>query len=638
MWFAWENIVFWGLGLPLGLLAWIGFLWAGLRIFKGDWQQHILLWGWTAVYFTWQSLVFNPSMRYQLLIYPTLVIFAAWAVMQLYDWGKGKIEEGSKSENEHRRSRVVNRWVQILAILIGGFVLVATAVYAYAFSTIYIRPITRVDASRWIYQNIPGPINIPIHTGQDLYNQPLPFPYDFVISQETPYLGGFTAARTGIVSEIKLGKIINPFIEAGTLSQTPIQGMLNLSISTQPDGGNPLATASIQVDQTGQGRSQYLTNNLELSSPVNVTSGETYYLTLEYNGTSNGVALEGAALANEGAWDDGLPVRLDGYDGYGGIYPSGLNFDMYEDDNPDKLARYINILDQADYILISSNRQWGSLPRLPERFPMNIEYFRNLLGCPRDRTIEWCYNVARPGDFQGKLGFDLVKVFQSNPTLGPLSINDQFAEEAFTVYDHPKVFVFKKQSDYNADKVHSILNAVDLSRVFHVTPKEAGAIQPDMMLSRGDLAAQQAGGTWSEIFNTGSWLNRWPVLSLIVWYLAITLLGFLAYPLVRYAMPGLPDNGYPIARTAGLLLLSYLVWLAGSLGIPFTRLTITAMVGLMVFVAAILVYRQREDLRQEWSQHRRYFLLVEGLFLAFFIFDLLIRLGNPDLWHPWKGG
>ena len=43
-------------------------------------------------------------------------------------------------------------------------------------------------------------------------------------------------------------------------------------------------------------------------------------------------------------------------------------------------------------------------------------------------------------------------------------------------------------------------------------------------------------------------------------------------------------------------------------------------------------------MKKEWRERRTYFLLVEGLFLAFFVFDLLIRLGNPDLWHPWKGG
>jgi len=652
VWFAWENIVFWGLGLPLGLLAWTGFLWAGWRNLKGEWRQHVLIWGWTAVYFTWQSLVFNPSMRYQLLIYPTLVIFAAWAVVQLYDWGKRKWEEGRrkgdggwKTENEgqlsfvgRRSSLNASKWVQFLAVLIGGFVLFATAVYAFAFSTIYLRPITRVEASRWIYQNIPGPINLPIQTDQGLYNQPLPFPYDYLIRPELPFLGSFTAVRTGTVSEIHLGKIIDPNAGAGMTNPTPNPGVLNLILSSQPDGGNPLATASIQIDLTGQEGSQPATIDLELSNPVIVNNGETYYLTIGYGGTDNGVALKGAAVANEGAWDDGLPVRLDGYDGYGGIYPPGLNFDMYEDDNPDKLARFINILDQSDYILISSNRQWGSLPRLPERFPMNIEYYRNLLGCPPDRTIEWCYNVARPGEFQGDLGFDLVNVFQSDPTFGPWSINDQFAEEAFTVYDHPKVFVFKKRPDYNPELVRSILGAVDLSNIVHVTPKKAGSLPSDMMLPSGQLAIQQAGGTWSELFDTDSWQNRWPMVGLSVWYLAVAFLGFLTYPLLRFAMPGLSDNGYPLARTAGLLLLSYLVWLAGSLGMSFARLTITVLVGVMALVSAYLVYRQREGLRREWLERRRYFLVVEGLFLAFFIFDLLIRLGNPDLWHPWKGG
>ena len=72
-WFSGQNMVFWGLGLPLGILSWAGFIWVAWRMIKGEWQRHILLWSWTAFYFTWQSLVGNPSMRYQLLIYPILL-------------------------------------------------------------------------------------------------------------------------------------------------------------------------------------------------------------------------------------------------------------------------------------------------------------------------------------------------------------------------------------------------------------------------------------------------------------------------------------------------------------------------------------------------------------------------------------
>jgi hypothetical protein len=54
----------------------------GWRILKGKWR-HALLWGWTALYFIWQSLQFNPTMRYQLPIYPLLAMMAAWFVFEL---------------------------------------------------------------------------------------------------------------------------------------------------------------------------------------------------------------------------------------------------------------------------------------------------------------------------------------------------------------------------------------------------------------------------------------------------------------------------------------------------------------------------------------------------------------------------
>jgi hypothetical protein len=80
--YSFENLTIWGLGLPLGILAWAGFLYMGWRIIKGEWR-HALLWGWTAIYFLWQSLQFNPTMRYQLPIYPLLVMMAAWFVFEL---------------------------------------------------------------------------------------------------------------------------------------------------------------------------------------------------------------------------------------------------------------------------------------------------------------------------------------------------------------------------------------------------------------------------------------------------------------------------------------------------------------------------------------------------------------------------
>jgi YYY domain-containing protein len=159
-----------------------------------------------------------------------------------------------------------------------------------------------------------------------------------------------------------------------------------------------------------------------------------------------------------------------------------------------------------------------------------------------------------------------------------------------------------------------------------------------MMLPSTRLEAQQVGGTWAELFDTEALQNRWPGLGAVFWYLSVSLLGLAVYPLVRYALPGLPDRGYPLARTAGLLLVSYLVWLAGSFQIPFSRLTISAALAFLALAGAGFAFHQRAGLSREWRERRNYFLMIEGLFLAFFLFSLLIRLGNPDLWHPWKGG
>jgi hypothetical protein len=137
---------------------------------------------------------------------------------------------------------------------------------------------------------------------------------------------------------------------------------------------------------------------------------------------------------------------------------------MYWDDNADKLDRFLDILDQADYIFITSNRQWATTTRVPERYPLTTAYYRELLGCPPEQDLLWCYQVAQPGMFTGDLGFELTQVFQSEPTLGNIQINTQSAEESFTVYDHPKVLIFKKTDAYDWSHVRQLLSSVDLSQ------------------------------------------------------------------------------------------------------------------------------------------------------------------------------
>ena len=607
--YSFENLTKWGLGLPLGILAWLGFFYMGWRILKGEWR-HALLWGWTAAYFLWQSLQFNPTMRYQLPVYPLLAMMAAWFVF-----------EAARASNV--------RLVKYSVHLIGIVVVALTAAWAFAFHSIYIRPETRIAASRWVYQNVPGPINLQIKTDDgQTYNQPMPFPTGGFILAGQPYDTSFVPQQEGMLTGITLQHAANELASSSTVS-------LLLSDQPNPEPGQTLASASVTADFSARNDPRGNTYQFVLDKPVPVTRGQQFYLRFEID--TGTLIITGATLANETSYDYTLPLRVDGYDGFGGIYRGDLNLEVYWDDNTEKLTRFIDILNQTDYILIPTNHQYAQITRVPERYPLMTFYYRELIGCPPAENIIECYRTAQPGDYEGRLGFDLVAVFESYPTLGNLVINDQSAEEAFTFYDHPKVLVFKKNPDYSYDKVLAILSTVDLTKMVRLTPRQFDDYT-NLMLPADRLATQRAGGTWSQLFDYDWLQNRYPWLGLIIWYVFIFLLGLAVYPIIRLALPGLADKGYPLSRGLGLLLLGYLPWMAGSAGIPYTRTTIGIALAVIVLTGISLAIYQRDELREEWKTKRKYFLLIESAFLVFFLINLIIRIANPDLWHPNFGG
>ena len=222
--YSFTNLTIWGLGLPLGILAWIGFLYMGWRIFKGE-RRHLLLWGWTAAYFIWQSLQFNPTMRYQLPIYPLLAMMASWFVFEQLPITNPKL----------RNTANITR--SILAII----VIVLTAAWAFAFQSIYLRDEFRIAASRWIFQNVPGPINVKYQTDNSIYTQPLPFPSDGFIQAGSPYDTIFTAQSDGLIESITLAHAANAVVSSSTVN-------LILSNAFNPTPDQILATASLTSD------------------------------------------------------------------------------------------------------------------------------------------------------------------------------------------------------------------------------------------------------------------------------------------------------------------------------------------------------------------------------------------------------
>lgn len=619
------HLAAYGLGWPLAILALLAFVYMGWRMLRGDWREHFLLWSWTGGYFYWQSTQWNPTMRYQLPIYPMLALLSAWMIFNGPWFVPRKNSDKSFGNFLHHPS--TRRWVYGM---LAGVVLFTTFGWAYAFTRIYTRDHSRVQATRWIYQNVPGPINLSVlQPDGSTQNVLVSLPPNYVLNSAVPFDTQFTASSTGTLTDIYVPNAVNV--------GNPGSQMVEFSVFSGPGqmADQALARASLTSDfgVLTDPRGQAYT--FKLDKPVQVEKGNTYFL----HTTSTGyLSLQGSAPVAETSWDDGLPLRMDGYDAYGGLYKGELNFEMYWDDNTEKLNRFLTNLDAGDYIFITSNRQFGTTTRVPERYPLTIAYYRNLLGCPADKEVIWCYNEAVPGMFEGKLGFELVKTFTSYPEIFGFQINTQYADEAFTVYDAPKVLIFKKTDAYSSENVRNILGAVDLSRVVHVTPRQAGRYPGDLMLTPDRLAANRAGGTWSELFNYEDLQNKYPPLGFLIWYLYIGILGLFAWPLVRVFLPGLSDKGYSLSKISGLLISAYLVWMVASLGGQYSRTTIAVVYGLILLAGGVAFYLQREEIMQELRTRGRYYLLVEGVFLALLLIDFAIRLGNPDLWHPARGG
>ncbi|MCX7706894.1 MAG: DUF2298 domain-containing protein [Anaerolineae bacterium] len=528
--FPWVNMVVWGMGVPLGVAAWAGWALAAWQVVRGltlrpDPQAvraHLLPVVWAGGMFVYHSMQFSYTMRYYLPIYPTLVMLAAWllwwlverANQRLSESTNQRISESANADLDHspfaiRHSLILSfahsfsslPWHRLAYGLL-VVVTVFTILWGWGFLAIYRRPLTRITASKWMYQNIP----------------------------------------------------------------------------------------------------------------------------------------EGSVVANE-HWDDPLPGSFDGKLGF---KPAGYYYGLtdpntgrregqienYAEDTPEKRERLYRWLNEADVIVMSSNRLWGSIPRLPMRYPMTSLYYQLMA--------------------EEKLGFELAARFTSFPTIFGIQFDDTWAEEAFSVYDHPEVRIYRKTPAYSEALARSYFDKIDLEQVIMMWPKQVTQAPTALYLTPDQAARQRAGGTWSEIFDLDAWVNRSQVLAVLVWLALLFLLGLIAFPITFVVLRGLGDRGYGVSKVLGALLLAWLSWFGPGLvetlhatsllRVPYTRWWIAFCLGLLIGISAAMAWRRRHAIAAFVRERRNLLLTEEAIFLVLFGLFLLIRIGNPDLWHPARGG
>ncbi len=149
---------------------------------------------------------------------------------------------------------------------------------------------------------------------------------------------------------------------------------------------------------------------------------------------------EGSTLAVED-WDVRLPLPLDLEGGPRRIEEYDvLTLTLYhEPDDEVKWTRLATDLARSDYLILASRRLYGSIPRLPVRYPLTSRYYDML--------------------FAGELGYVEVGEF----TRGPAWLNPRMPplagaapalmrpDESFVVYDHPRALLFRNAERLTPD-------------------------------------------------------------------------------------------------------------------------------------------------------------------------------------------
>lgn len=452
--FPWINMVLWGLGLPLGLLGWSSLTWAAWKTLRdGDqWRSHLIPLVWTSGYFFFMATRWVKSIRYFLPIYPFIALFAAWGMLELWRWAKS---DRTPNKVALKHPSLVRYSRSVISVLVSSAVILGTLTWAFTFvQTVYLADHTRVQATNWIFEQIPGPFHLAIRGEDDqMHFEPVAVPDGLLIAAGLPYVQPFVPRETGQLAEI-------------VLPHASGSGQLQVRITTDVDGKNVIDQSIVNI-QSIESPGKETRGDFQ---QARLQQGTTYYL-IAANDSISPIILHRTVIANE-SWDEGLPFPFDGRNPFGELYTGAtLEVRWYDDEN--KRQMFINTLSSADYVILPSQRAIWTTCRIPRTYLMTMEYYRAL--------------------FDGRLGFDLVASFSAPLKLGPLEISDVggtlawndtpalplfnhsqlAAEEAFSVYDHPPVWIFRKRADYDQNAVKTFFEMIDLSQVVIQTPRDA---------------------------------------------------------------------------------------------------------------------------------------------------------------------
>ncbi len=444
--FAWENQVLWGMGLPLGIAVWFFLIIGWIQLFRSKdetWKKTLLPLFWATLFFLFMSTRFVKNNRYFLPVYPSFCMAAGWGLVNWFRKSKGKTG-------------------RILCCFAGIVILGGTIIWAGAFMrSVYGQKHSRVEAVEWIYDNIPSLFQLTDTEGETVRAAvSIPADESETLLHDIPVIKRFRPYQDITVNSLRMPRVRRLITDGSAETRA----VLRIELTEDDFEQAPIYSAEREI--TAGSDDTMITIPLE---PVSLGKDKVYSLRVTLTDGPD-LHLRRIVIANEN-WDEGLPFRMRGLDPFGQLY-TGITNEVRWYDVQDKVDMFMRVLPQADYLILPSQRGIWSVCRIPRTYPMTMAYYQAL--------------------FDGSLGFKLVGEFQRPIQIGPLYISDLAgtvttdipqlpvvnlsiwaAEEAFSIYDHPPVWIFEKTADFSEEKLRDFLESFDLSKVVIQGPKEA---------------------------------------------------------------------------------------------------------------------------------------------------------------------
>ena len=542
-----EQLVRWGLGWPLGLLAFISLGWVFVKLFIGKARDgEILILSWIVPYFGLTGLFLAKFMRYSVPITPFLMVLAAGLIAAMWARGQGKEGNLAKEGNEARDGS-------------GG--------------------------------------QKPEVVEADGQNSEV-----VAVDDQTP---PEEVSESSVADEQSPPPTPHP--------PRPIWRWLAVGTATVALLGAVLWTLA------------YVNGVYNTTHPW-IKASEWMYANIP----------DGSTIMSE-QWDDSLPYDLPEPNSNRGRFRF-IDWGPFEEDTAEKYQRMKDTLRAADYVALSSNRIYGAVDNLPQRYPMTNRYYQLL--------------------FDGQLGYERALEVVNSPNLLGITIDDTGADESFTLYDHPRVLVFRKVRDLSDAEWDALLGGswetaqpwdvgepTLIQRLWETLGLTDAAPPPPppaddetggkTLLLDQPLSEQPV----VQDFRWNAVASQSTPLAVVVWWLALFLIGVIAWPITFSVFRGFRDRGYLLSRTLGWLLLGYIVWLLASLRVGQNSLPyILATLAGIALVSLLLWRRQRSQMAAFWRAERHVVLFGEGVFAAAYLLFVVFRIANPDIWQPWQGG